>query len=358
MLLPALLVLPGISPLPTAADRPAAASSPGGSARAGPVAAAVRVVAPRVLCTMDDRRIPESSGLAASADRLWTVNDGGSALQVFELDRACRVRDVITADIDPYDVEDLARAADGTFWLADTGDNGLDRGTVALERIRPDGTAALFRVTYPDGPHDAEALLLTPSGQLFLATKEPLSTGIYTPDGELSRSRPTPLRKVASIGLLPTGTAGGPVGTAGQVLVTGGAVAPDGRSVALRTYTDAYVFEAPDGDVEAALRSGRKTRVALPATAQGEAVAYSADGRSLLTSTEGRPGPVHEVPLTDAAPAATTAAPSASPGRPAADRPAETGSDSPGDLLRTLLLPLAGVVLLGFLLSWLLTRRR
>jgi hypothetical protein len=149
----------------------------------------------RTLCTIRDQRIDESSGLAASADRIWTINDGGSRLRVFELDRSCRVLRTIEAGIDPYDVEDLARARDGAFWLADIGDNELNRSTVALERLRPDGSATLFRLTYPDGPHDAEAVLLTPSGTLFIATKEPLASNVYTPAGALSATRPTPLRR-------------------------------------------------------------------------------------------------------------------------------------------------------------------
>ena len=318
-----------------------------------------------VLCTIRDPRIGESSGLAVSASWLWTVNDGGRRLQVFKLDRTCRVRDTVEADIDPYDVEDLARAADGTLWLADIGDNGLDRSTVALERIRPDGTATLFRLTYPDGPHDAEALLLTPSGQLYIATKEPLTSNVYTPSRPLSASAPTPLRRVASVSLLPTGTAGGPVGTAGQVVVTGGAVSPDGRLVVLRTYTDAYVWSAPDGDVAAALASGDRRRIALPATDQGEAVAVSADGTALLTSTEGVPGPVHQISLGAAVaePPASRAASSSSAASSPAGRSAEpeaTGGSGggPGDLLRTLLLPIFGVVALGGLVSWMLARRQ
>lgn len=305
----------------------------------------------RVLCTIRDSRIPESSGLAASADRLWTVNDGGSRLRVFELDRTCAVRRVISAAIDPYDVEDLARAADGTLWLADTGDNSLNRSTVALERIRPDGSATLFRLTYPDGPHDAEALLLMPTGEVYIATKEPLSSNVYTPVGPLSPSKPTALRRVASVGLLPTGTAGGPVGTAGQVLVTAGAVSPDGRSVALRTYTDVYVWAVPSGDVAGALKSGDRQRIPLPPTAQGEGLAYAADGRSLLTSTEKLPGPVHVIPLGAAAPEPAPSSPQA-----VADEPSSGGPET-GDLLRTLLLPIGAVVLLGAAISYLLARR-
>jgi hypothetical protein len=308
----------------------------------------------RTLCTIRDQRIDESSGLAASADRLWTINDGGTRLRVFELDRSCRVLRTIEAGIDPYDVEDLARARDGTFWLADIGDNGLNRSTVAVERLRPDGSATLFRLTYPDGPHDAEALLLTPTGQLFIATKEPLDSNVYTPAGPLSATRATPLRKVASTGFLPTGTAGGPVGAAGQVVVTGGAVSPDGRTVVLRTYTDAYVWSAPDGDVAAAISSGRRRRIPLPPTAQGEAVTVTPDGRSLLTSTEGMPAPVQEIPLGAAAPSPT---PTRAAAAPAAAGPAEPDSE-PGDLLRTLVAPLVVVVAIGAALSYAVTRRR
>ena len=42
-----------------------------------------------------------------------------------------------TAAVDPYDPEDLAVGADGTVWLADTGDNNATRPTVALARAAP-----------------------------------------------------------------------------------------------------------------------------------------------------------------------------------------------------------------------------
>jgi hypothetical protein len=259
-------------------------------------------------CTIDDPRITESSGLVAAGGQLYTVNDGGHRLQVYLLAApagaggaaACRVVRTVTAPIDPYDVEDLARSADGTLWLADIGDNEHSRRTVAIELLTGAGTGRLFRFTYPDGPHDAEALLLDRAGRPFIVTKEPLgNSGVYTPAGTPSTSRPTPLRRVTGLQLLPTGTPGGPVGTVGQVLVTGGSVSPDGTRVVLRTYTDAYLWRADDGNVASALTSGSPTRIPLPATPQGEAVTFSSDGRSLLTSTEGRPAAVHVVALGD-----------------------------------------------------------
>ncbi len=48
---------------------------------------------------------------------------------------------------------------DGRLWLADTGDNLRaavdDGGAPALDSASGDGQ--LHRLTYPDGPHDAEA---------------------------------------------------------------------------------------------------------------------------------------------------------------------------------------------------------
>ena len=70
---------------------------------------------------------------------MLAMNDGGDRAEVYVLDGGCPVADVRSADVDPYDPEDMALAADGTIWLADTGDNEQDRQTVALIGLRPDG---------------------------------------------------------------------------------------------------------------------------------------------------------------------------------------------------------------------------
>jgi hypothetical protein len=293
-----------------------------------------RLVAPRdrVLCTIVDRRIGESSGLVAAGDGLYTVNDGGERLRVYELDRNCRVRRVIDNGLNPYDVEDLARSGNGTLWLADIGDNEAVRPTIAAELLTEAGEATLFRFTYPDGPHDAEALVLDRRGRPYVVTKEPLDARVYTPARTPAPDRPTPLRMVASLSLRPTGTAGGPVGAASQVLATGGAVSADGTRLVLRTYTDAYVWSAPDGDLAAALRSGSPHRIPLPATRQGEAITFAADGRSLLTSTEGLPAAVHLVPLTGADLPITPEGPSTSAGRPTGSGADPGGGDGTSSL--------------------------
>jgi hypothetical protein len=230
-------------------------------------------------------------------DQFLAINDGGDQVSVFLLDAACQVADVHTAALDPYDPEDLAVAADGTVWLSDTGDNDAIRGTVALIALRPDGSSSIYRLTYPDGPHDAEALLLAPDGTPYLVTKEILgASGVYRPGTALVDGGTVALAKVASVNLTFTGTAGGPVGQAGQVLVTGGAVAKDGSAIALRTYTDAYVWPLSGSDVPAALAAA-PTRIALPDSPQGEAISFAADGRNLVVASEGLPSDLTVVPL-------------------------------------------------------------
>src|SRR3954447_16009234 len=141
-----------------------------GTAEVTPTAVDPTGAAPQIppLCQVTDARLPELSGLVVAGDRMVAMNDGGSELTLYVLDLGCQVVDVRTAPVDPYDPEDLALGADGTAWLADTGDNRQDRPTVALLALRPDGSSGVYRMTYPDGPHDAESLLLVDGGTVSL----------------------------------------------------------------------------------------------------------------------------------------------------------------------------------------------
>jgi hypothetical protein len=263
-----------------------------------PAFAEEAATAPAVQCQITDARLAELSGLVAVGDRVLAMNDGGEELAVFLLDAACQVIDVHTAAVDPYDPEDMAVAPDGTVWLADTGDNNATRTTVALLALRTDGSTGVYRLTYPDGPHDAEALLLAPDGTPYIVTKELLgASGVYSPGSALADGGTVALAKVATVGLTFTGTAGGPVGQAGQLLVTGGAVAADGRHLALRTYTDAYVWPLVGSDVVGALAAA-PVRIPLPDSPQGEAISFAADNVNLLVASESVPSDLTRVPLT------------------------------------------------------------
>lgn len=290
-------------------------------------AAADPVPAPVPACTVTDPRMAELSGLVADDQHWYAINDGGTSSKVWVLGKDCQVQDVITGPTDPYDVEDLARAADGTFWLSDTGDNDDDRETIALISLTPAGQSTPFRLTYPDGPHDAEALLLDGSGVPYIVTKNPLGTAdVYRPTGPLTSPGPTPLEHVATVRMTSTDTPGGPVpGLVGSVTVTGAATSLDGTAIAIRTYTDAYLFPLKDGDVVGAL-AAKPVRVPLPNEAQGEAIAFQPDG-SLVTGSETGPEDIQQ-PINVVAGAAQLVAPKPPPGT-SKPEPASNVSGSP-----------------------------
>ena len=301
-------MLLAFAPAAEAGDAPPAGSpTPSGAAPASSAP-------PRTLCQVTDARLPELSGLAVAGDHLLAMNDGGDRVTVYVLDSACRIVDARTAPIDPYDPEDMALAADGTIWLADIGDNEQARSTVALIALRPDGSSAIFRLTYPDGAHDAESLLLAPDGTPYLVTKELLgASGVYRPAAPLAAGGTAALARVATVTFTLTGTAGGPVGRAGQLMATGGAVSGDGRFLALRTYTDAYVWPLSGSDVVGALRQD-PTRVPLPASRQGEAIAFATNNRDLVVSGEQLPVEVTVVPTGIQPPAPAAPSPAAGTG--------------------------------------------
>ncbi|MFI8569476.1 hypothetical protein ACIGGF_23245 [Rhodococcus sp. NPDC078407] len=290
-------------------------------------------------CRPTDPGLAELSGLTSIDGVLFGIGDSGADDRVAVLNGNCAVERWIDVPVDPYDVEDLT-SYDGSLWLADIGDNQMRRDTVALTRIDPTtGAGELYRLTYPDGAHDAETILIEHGGRPVIVTKE-LSgvSGVYVPAGDesvadLTNPGPTPMRKVGDLVFTATDTVGGPPFVVGSILATGGAVNADGTVAAVRTYTDAYLFRTSDGDIASALVDPTAPRavVPLPDQPQGEALAFLGDGSLLLASeagfgpTDGSLPPILRIPNAESlelgAPAATPASVSSSA---VAEQPAQT----------------------------------
>lgn len=286
----------------------------------------VALAEPQVRCTLDDERLAEASGLVAEPVGTYAVvNDSGNASTVYVLDERCAVIGEREVPEQGRDVEDLARGADGTLWIADIGDNGRRRSSVAVLRLAPGGDETVTRFVYPDGAHDAESLLVPGDDRPVIVTKD-LSgrSGVYVaetaPDGSGDSEEPRPLRRAGEV-VVP----GEAITSVGSGTYTGGAISADGRVVALRTYTDAWLYPAPGGtataeDVVTAL-SSPPVRVPLSGEVQGEALAFAPDGTLLATGetpSGERPAPLLAVP--GATTLATEGTPATSAGRPAPER--------------------------------------
>lgn len=251
--------------------------------------------APRTACVLKDPRLDEVSGLVATPTGYIAMNDGKfgtSVLQLFVLDRSCRVVRVITdRGFNPLDPEDLARTPDGTVWVGDIGDNSRQRERIAVDRIPPGASRGVtYRLTYPDHPYDAEALLVQPDRRVLIVTKT-LSgvVQVFVSSRPLTGPPATvPLTAAGEVTIAPTQTDGGSdVGGFASTFVTGAALSADGRRVVLRTYTDAYEWDVDGSDLAAAMTRGKPRRTALPGEPQGEAITYAVDGSAYVTASEG-----------------------------------------------------------------------
>ncbi|MGW4461918.1 hypothetical protein [Micromonospora sp. NPDC004704] len=241
------------------------------------------------VCVVTDERLIEISGMVATDDGYVVVNDSAdleSRRKIFFLDRSCKVTRTVSYPSRPRDTEDVAMARDGTIWIADIGDNDRARTNIALWRLARGAKApALHRLSYPDGAHDAEALLLAGDGTPIVVTKDPGTPRLYVPDGPLKAGATVRMRKAGEFVLPRTGT-DNPWSAFGRLMVTGGATAPDGSRVVLRTYADAIEFDVTDGNVVEAVTRGVPRITPLPDEPQGESITYSRDGRLLLTVSE------------------------------------------------------------------------
>ena len=259
--------------VPTVASRPASAPL----AICGPL----RVVKTG---TVQTGQAPELSGLVLSRSQpgvLWTHNDSGDRPRVFAL----RPDGSLLANLDvpgaqAVDWEDIAIRG-RTLYLADIGDNARARSTIDVykvpePRVPASGTTApatRMELRYPDGPHDAETLLVDPrSGELVIVTKE-LSgrSGVYVAHGSRGTLR---LAGHLNLGL--------------ASLATAGDVSADGRVIAIRTYSDVFAWRhTPGTSLAAALRRKPCVSPTPLREGQGEALALTRDGRAFYTVPEG-----------------------------------------------------------------------
>jgi hypothetical protein len=236
----------------------------------------------RVLCRFDTGELGELSGLATSVRHpgiVWATNDSGGGPYLYAVDTTdCGIRATLRLlDTPARDHEALATGRDArgraVIWVGDIGDNRDSWPYARIHKvIEPkvlrdaDVPVTTYRFTYPGGPVNAEALLAAPDReQLWVISKESGVGAVYALPSPMSDSLdPMVAEEVGSA----------------RALVTDAAMSPDGTRYVVRDYLSAEVFSGePPGRAEA--------RFALPIQPQGEAVTWSADGRSLLVASEG-----------------------------------------------------------------------
>ncbi|WP_328481238.1 WD40 repeat domain-containing protein [Streptomyces sp. NBC_00377] len=256
------------------------AASAAPDASAAPAASAASAADGDKGFTIEDPRITESSGLAASRQHpgvYWTHNDSDDGPYLYAVDSATGktvARLTLTGVGTPRDVEAISIGPDNQIWVGDIGDNlGGTWQYVWIYRLPEpkklvDQTvkATQYVVKYSDGARDAESLLVHPkTGRVYIIDKKEDGGHLYEGPAKLSASGANIFRPVAAVDLW----------------ATDAAFSPDGTQLAVRGYFGGISYAWNGGRIE------REGRLDVPLQRQGESVSYSADGTKLMYGSEG-----------------------------------------------------------------------
>jgi PKD repeat protein len=223
--------------------------------------------------------VNEAAGIAPSTVEdglVYLANDGGGTNRVYAVNPDGTVRSVLTLKgAWNVDWEDLSAGPGRTIWVADTGDDLLNRSQIAVYSfVEPTGSAwqpavtvktTRYVFTLPDGPRNIEGVMVHPTtGRLSFVTRQADSAQVYVAPATLSTKKSNPLTPA---GRLPVGG------------VTAAAWAPDGSEFALGTTNRAYVFASMDA---------QPVSVDLPVTLPASgALTFDRSGARLLLSHDG-----------------------------------------------------------------------
>lgn len=241
-----------------------------------------------------DKRLTEASGLVASINNpgyFWTLNDSGNKAEIFLIDQHAQIRLACTlTGASNGDWEDIGidQGEDGKAYLyiADIGDNFSKKATKVIYRLEEPvaatqvaatqteivvDTVDRFQFSLSDGPHDAEAILIDPkSHELFVVSKSPKEANLYKAPYPLTTGSMT----FTNVGTFPLGQ------------IVAGNISADGDHVLLKSYQKVYYWKRTIGQPLASLLTMPAVELPYEPEPQGEAIAWSLDGKKFYTLSE------------------------------------------------------------------------
>lgn len=250
--------------------------------------------------------IVEASGLAISRvneDVFWYHNDFGDGPNIYATNPTGAYLGVFRlSGTDARDWEDMAIGPgplpdQSYLYLGDIGDNREERDTIRIHRVAepavnseqapvdvtlPDFETIVLK--YPDGPHDAETLMVDPvSGDVYVVSKRDAVPRIYRAPYPQPTSETVVLESVGQLSWTIDSFFDMP---------TSGAISPDGDEVLIRSYVTARIWSVAGGTNIGNALATPGYEVPLALQQQGEAIAFSTDGQDYYAVSEGNHTPI------------------------------------------------------------------
>ena len=237
--------------------------------------------------------IDEASGLAPSFTMngyLWTLQDSGQPNSLYLMTPDGKtIKEYNVPGSQNHDWEDLASGpgpVDGVnyLYIGEIGNNNPPMTvTNKIYRVQEITSASAtfnqnnletITFSYPDGPRDAETLLLDPiTKDIFVVSKEADKAGIYRLPYPQSTSQTIMAEKVGNIPSV--------------VFTTGGSVSFNGNEILIRGYFSAAYWTRKSGETigQTLLKAPIKQIIIAPEP-QGEAICFDRDAKGFYTLGE------------------------------------------------------------------------
>jgi len=251
--------------------------------------------------------VREASGIVASRRNpgvLWVHNDSGDAARIYAINAKGEFLGVCNIDgARCRDWEDIAIGPGPDpnqhyVYIGDIGDNRGQYREIVVYRVPEPrvGAAAPFdtmtvgpvemiRLTYPDGPRDAETLLVDPlTRDMYIISKREWRSRVYRAAFPQSTTQQTTMEQVA---VMPWGFA------------VAGDVSPDGRRVVVRGMFNASLWVRPVGAPLWRVFGGKQIQLPLIDEPQGEGICFDSRGAGYFTIGEMHRPPLHYFAATE-----------------------------------------------------------
>jgi len=266
---------------------------------------------------LQSHELDELSGIApiiGERDKYWAINDSGNRPRLFAINASGRQLATINVEGFNRDWEDLASFEyNDETWIAisESGDNMRRHAISSIYFFRqpdikqpPQSVKPAYRLdySYQDGPKNVESMAVSAAeGKIYLIAKDSSAANIYTmplvvPAAEQNTGTSVVAQKVGTLADLQStdDDTWWERWFAGRFLLTATSLdfSHDNQMAVVSNYRHVYLFKRRNLESWAVALSREPVLLTTHRMEQSESVAFSADAREVIVSSEGVGAPV------------------------------------------------------------------
>ena len=253
---------------------------------------------PAVLGQLTTDKVKEASGIASSVPLkgcYWTHNDSGNKPEVYLLNsKAALISTIKLEGVSNRDWEDIAEGAGPVkgkhyVYVGDIGDNAGIRKHIRIYRFpepeklpeeKTSVTPDILTLKYPNGPRDAESLLIDPlNKQIYIISKREKEVSLYKAGstGFIDGDKVV-LEKLIK---LP------------YTWVTSGDISKDGQHIVIKTLTHIYYWHRNSNETVEEAMAQPARELPYVEEKQGEGITITPGNDGYVTISEGKNAPIY-----------------------------------------------------------------